>query len=601
MKKYQSINFKKNFSILFKRSKIFNIYLFVIIVIIIFIVGIFSIYTSKEIFINIFKNIFIKTSNDKNVKVNDMRGTSKKVKVGIYENAPKVFTSEFGKPAGIFIDIIEYIANIEGWDLYYISGTWAEGLARLEKEEIDLMPDVAYTTQREETFQFCKESVLSSWSQVYAKKGSGIKSIIDLDGKKIAVLEGSVQQEVFTKLSEGFFLKLTFIQVKDYKKAFEMVAKNEVDAAISNNFYGMMHVKKFGLEDTAVIFNPTRLMFAAPKNAPRYLIDAIDRHLVNFKKDPQSIYYKSIKKWTSEKVQFELPLWLKILALIVSIVLIMSLGASMILKYQVNVRTYELSQINKEMEERIIQRTHELNIAKEKAESADRLKSVFLATMSHELRTPLNSIIGFTGILLQGLAGELNDEQKKQLQMVQKSANHLLSLINDILDLSKIESGKFELQLKPVDIIASIKKVINIITPLAEKKGLIILTNLDCEDCKIIGDERRFEQVLINLLNNSIKFTEKGEITLTCKKNPSNVKIEVKDTGIGINPTDKEKLFLPFHQLAVSPVKKYEGTGLGLSITKKLVEMMNGEISVESKPGKGSTFTIIFNNTKEGT
>ena len=252
---------------------------------------------------------------------------------------------------------------------------------------------------------------------------------------------------------------------------------------------------------------------------------------------------------------------------------------------------------DRKIAEDLLKRTlEELTEAKEKAESADRLKSVFLATMSHELRTPLNSIIGFTGVLLQGLAGKLNDEQKKQLGMVQKSANHLLSLINDVLDLSKIEAGQLIIQLKSFNLIKAINKVISILMPMVLKKGLIIKTEFDMEKCEINNDERRMEQILLNLLNNSIKFTEKGEITIICKKKNTDIMIAVKDTGIGISNEDKNKLFKPFHQLNSSTVKKYEGTGLGLSITKKLVEMMKGEIIVESEIGRGSTFTIIFKN-----
>ncbi len=155
------------------------------------------------------------------------------------------------------------------------------------------------------------------------------------------------------------------------------------------------------------------------------------------------------------------------------------------------------------------------------------------------------------------------------------------------------------IQSKPFDIIASIKKVKNIIIPLALKKGLSVSTDFNIEFCEFTGDERRIEQILINLLNNSIKFTEKGEINIICKKDSSNIIIAVKDTGIGIKTEDKIMLFKPFHQLDSSTIKKYEGTGLGLSITKRLVEMMKGEIFVESEIGKGSTFTVIFKNTGE--
>ncbi|RJP46499.1 MAG: sensor histidine kinase, partial [Desulfobacteraceae bacterium] len=382
------------------------------------------------------------------------------VTVGVYENAPKIFTAESGQPAGIFIDIIEHIAEAEGWRLRYLQGTWAEGLDRLQKGEIDLMPDVALTSEREKIYAFHNVPVLSSWFQVYAPKGSKIQSLLDLNGKRILVLERSVQQEAFVRLSRSFGMEITLISVPDYQTMFEMVARDDADAAITNRFYGMMHAEEFGLVDTAVVFEPSDLFFAAAKiqssnpmniffttseKDSSLLLAAIDRHLMEMKKDPGSIYYASLKRWTSEEVRFQIPLWLFILGLTTTGALILSLLGGAVLKHQVNVRTGELRRINQEMERRITKRTEELAAAMEKAQAADRIKSAFLATMSHELRTPLNSIIGFTGIMLQGLAGPLNTEQHKQMSMVQNSARHLLALINDVLDISKIEAGQLEI------------------------------------------------------------------------------------------------------------------------------------------------------------
>ena len=187
------------------------------------------------------------------------RAENRVVRVGVYENAPKVFTSESGKPSGIFIDIIEYIAKQEDWDLEYVTGTWIEGLDRLDRGEIDLMPDVAFTAERDKKFSFHKIQVLSSWFQAYAGKDSGIRSILDLNGKRIAILEGSVQQEAFTRFSQGFGLRIKLVPVQHYKTMFEMAARGEVDAAVTNQFYGAMHARRYGLVDTAVVFEPSAL------------------------------------------------------------------------------------------------------------------------------------------------------------------------------------------------------------------------------------------------------------------------------------------------------------------------------------------------------
>ncbi|HQP25727.1 MAG TPA: transporter substrate-binding domain-containing protein [Smithellaceae bacterium] len=516
------------------------------------------------------------------------------VKVGVYENAPKVFTNESGKSSGIFIDIIEYIAKSEGWKLEYVPGTWAEGLDRLERGEIDLMPDVALTAEREKKFSFHKIQVLSSWFQAYARKGSGLQSILDLNGKRIAILEQSVQEEAFIRFSRGFGLNVTLVSVPDYKTMFEMVARGDADAAVTNQFYGAMHARKYDLVDTAVVFEPSALFFAAPKNASPELLDAIDRHLSILKKDTRSAYYAILKRWTSEEVRFKFPAWLQIVFLIVGVVLLTSLAGSFVLKRQVNARTFELKKINREMEERIIDRTAELALAMEKAQAADRIKSAFLATMSHELRTPLNSIIGFTGILLQRLGGPLNEEQEKQLKMVYNSAKHLLNLINDVLDISKIEAGQLNVASETFNLRDAVEKVIKTSQPLADNKGLKLSAEIAPEIGTIRSDRRRVEQILLNLLSNAIKFTEQGYVRMTCEVRSDKIVIAVSDSGIGIKPEDLGILFNAFQQIESGITRKYDGTGLGLSICKQLANLLGGKIEVESEWGRGSTFSLIL-------
>lgn len=254
----------------------------------------------------------------------------------------------------------------------------------------------------------------------------------------------------------------------------------------------------------------------------------------------------------------------------------------------------ELQLLNAELEQRVARRTDELAIAKERAESADRLKSAFLATMSHELRTPLNSIIGFTGILLQELPGQLNPEQTKQLGMVQGSARHLLALINDVLDISKIEAGQLEVALAPFDARQMVEKVINNLQSMAEKKGLTLKVIIDPAVGQLNSDRRRVEQIMINLINNAIKFTEQGEVAVRCWVANGRFHTRVTDTGIGIKHQDLAKLFQPFRQIETGLDRRVEGTGLGLSICQKLVELLHGEIGVTSEWGIGSTFTIAL-------
>jgi signal transduction histidine kinase len=249
-----------------------------------------------------------------------------------------------------------------------------------------------------------------------------------------------------------------------------------------------------------------------------------------------------------------------------------------------------LEQTHLELEKRVLERTRELSVAKEAAESADRLKSTFLATMSHELRTPLNSIIGFTGILLQGLAGDLNAEQSKQLGMVQGSARHLLALINDVLDISKIEAGQLVLSRDTFHIQDCVDSCLAALAPLAHKKGLRLRHEVDDGIGPMRGDRRRVEQVLLNLVGNAIKFTERGEVTIRVADSADALNVSVRDTGIGIDPVNLGSLFKPFHQIEVGLARRHEGTGLGLSICRRLLDLMGGTIGVDSKVGEGSCF-----------
>ena len=242
------------------------------------------------------------------------------------------------------------------------------------------------------------------------------------------------------------------------------------------------------------------------------------------------------------------------------------------------------------------ERTAELAVAKDRAEAADRLKSAFLATMSHELRTPLNSIIGFTGILLQGLAGPLNAEQAKQLGMVKDSARHLLALINDVLDISKIEAGQIEIASEPFDLRESIQKVVQTVTPLAEKKRLPLRhagragRGPDHER----PPARRADAAEPAEQRDQVHRAGAGHARRRRRAARQRCAISVADTGIGIKPEDLGKLFQPFRQLDTGLTRQHEGTGLGLAICRRLVELLGGTISVESEWGKGSTFSFTL-------
>jgi signal transduction histidine kinase len=228
-------------------------------------------------------------------------------------------------------------------------------------------------------------------------------------------------------------------------------------------------------------------------------------------------------------------------------------------------------------------------------ETANRHKSEFLAHMSHELRTPLNAIIGFSQMLEEELFGELNEKQMEYAHDINSSGNHLLSLINDILDLSKVDAGRMELDISDFLIPLAIENALTLIKERAARHGIAVNLEVDEQLKTFTGDERKFKQILLNLLSNAVKFTpDGGTISVNAKLDNGNVEVSVCDTGVGISPDDQVRVFEEFRQARDNSTNASEGTGLGLTLTKKFVELHGGRIWVISALGEGSTFTFVL-------
>lgn len=280
----------------------------------------------------------------------------------------------------------------------------------------------------------------------------------------------------------------------------------------------------------------------------------------------------------------------RILIFIVSIsILIVVLIITVFISYRNNkAKGRLLIQKNHEIADKLIE-VEQLNA---KLKRSDQYKSIFLASMSHELRTPLNSIIGYTGIILMGMTGDLNEEQQKQLLKVKNNANHLLSLINDILDISKIEAGKVELSVEEFKLADVTDEVIEALRPLAQEKNIDLLSNVN-KYLLVNTDKRRLKQVVLNIISNAVKYSEKGSIDVFTEYiNEFRFRLTVIDTGIGISEEEMARLFQPFQQIDTSLTRKNSGTGLGLYLCRKLMSLLGGHIDVRSTLGEGSKFFI---------
>lgn len=261
----------------------------------------------------------------------------------------------------------------------------------------------------------------------------------------------------------------------------------------------------------------------------------------------------------------------------------------------------ETQDLNEKLEHRVLERTvaldaanKELAVRNEEVERANRLKSEFLARMSHELRTPMNAIIGFSDLLAEEADGSLNENYRRYVNHIRQGARHLLELINDVLDLSKIEAGRLELRHEEFYAAEALAEILSVIRPLAEAKRINVGNDVRPE-LLVYADRTRFKQILYNLLSNAVKFTpEDGHVRVESSWQQGAVAISVNDTGIGISPSEHAAIFTEFHQAGPTPKGVKEGTGLGLAITRRLVELHGGHIGVASEPGKGSSFTFTL-------
>ena len=275
--------------------------------------------------------------------------TARDVRVGLYPNEPKIFVGADSKPAGIFVEILQAIAREEGWTLQFVPCEWQLCLAALQAGQLDLMPDVAYSEPREELFDFHRTPALHGWSQVYRRADVPVVSSLDLGGKRVAVLEQSIQEDYFANMLLDFGVRAKMVRVHSLDDAFHLVAAGGADVAIANRHFGQFNAPRYGLQETAILFQPSRLFFAAQQGRDADLLAAIDRRLEAWQKQPDSTYYRILRHWDkpaqTERVPPELWWWLGALCG----VLLGVLGLAGVLRWQVRRKTRDLSEAREQL------------------------------------------------------------------------------------------------------------------------------------------------------------------------------------------------------------------------------------------------------------
>ncbi len=527
------------------------------------------------------------------------------IAVGLYENPPKVYTDANGHPSGLFVELLNEIARAEGWTLRYVSCQWLQCLEQLEQGTLDLMPDVAFSSERAQRFDFHNVSVASSWSQVYSHPQLKVLSLADLAGKRIAILQGGIQEAFFAQLMGNSHHAYRAVPVSSLNQGYAAVVSGEADAVVTNSFFAARNGSQYKLQETPIVFLPTNLYFAAGKGRNADLLEQIDAYLTDWRRNSDSFYFQALHRAMALPPEVLVPHWVQKSLIGLGAGLLLLLTVSLLLRWQVDQRTRALMQTTRELEDQranleqqVTARTAELLKAKTLAEEATRMKSEFLANMSHEIRTPMNAILG---MLYLALKNDLPPDLRNHLAKAQGAAHALLGLINDILDFSKIEAGKLDIEHVEFRLDSVLEHLTDAISTQAEHKGIEFLIRYDVDiPPALIGDPLRLSQVLLNLCSNAVKFTDQGEIELmlhglNVTGTDLTLQVYVRDSGIGMTPEAQARLFNKFTQADQSTTRRFGGTGLGLAICKNLVELMGGRIWVEdSQPGQGTTigFTV---------
>lgn len=505
---------------------------------------------------------------------------SNTIKVGVYDNSPKVFVNEQGVPDGIFVDLLEVIAEKENLKIEYVIGEWDELLNKLKNEEIDVLPDVAFTEVRDSLYTFNDISVLGSWLEVFTTKKTKIATVLDLDGKKIGVLKGSVQENYLNKkLPKDFNITYQLLTFPDYKGTLNALKKGDIDVLVAGRFFYFSDEFEKGIFPTGIVFRPSELYFVFSKNADPLLVQLFDKNLSKLKNDSSSSYYSFLEYWLNKDFDERFPRYIIWILVGVGIILLLITIFALTLRYTVKLKTKELFNKNTE-----------LTAAKNRAEKSERLKTIFLQNMSHEIRTPMNAIIGFLEILKDPKISK--EVQSKYINIVHSSANRLLSTLNSILQISKINSNEIEIHYSHINIDEIIDFEIDLFMAQAEEQGVSISKNTQVEAGKavVLTDKNMFNSILTNLLSNAIKFTQNGEIEIGNYLEQDKLVMYVKDSGVGIPEDRLGAIFERFVQADLDITRPHEGSGLGLSIVKAYVKILDGEIWVDSTVESGSTF-----------
>ena len=535
------------------------------------------------------------------------------ISVGVYQNMPNSFIDASGEVKGFFIDILEAVAKREGWEIKYFPDTWVQCLHNLENGEIDLLGVIAYSSERAKRFDYTYEGIQSEWAQVYTHKKGGMESVLDFKFKKIAVLQGDMHFINLREMMHSFGFSVRFIEAFEYDTVLGLVEAGKCHAGVVSHFYGLQHENEFNVYKSPVIFSPQQLYFAVARGKNRYLLDALDYHVREMKREKDSIYHQAINKWFVHGDGNAFPYWLLWIIAGIGGLLLISLTTSLILRNRVKVRTQELTEKNTELlnqiEQRIIIEKQRIKLETQ-LQRAQKMEAIgtLAGGVAHDLNNILSGLVSYPELLLLELPKD--SPLRKPIQTIKKSGENAARIVNDLLTLARRGVAVTEV-VNLNNIISDYFKSPEFDKLKYDYPEVQIETHLEKNLLNNIGSPIHLTKTVMNLVSNAAEaMPEGGKIEITTKNSYIDkpvrgydtidegdyVVFSIADTGVGISADDLNRIFEPFY---TKKVMGHSGTGLGMAVVWGTIKDHKGYIDVSSIENEGSTFTIYLPVTRQ--